>query len=272
MVVNGIRNGHWEVLGTYLFHGAFYLLAVAVGLTLLFRQEMTLRVAVGEDFLGTPEQISSRSTPAVLNPPAAPLKFSVAQVNPEFWGDQLLFTRLEADLVFSSGTRKRTRINRPLWVGPATFLRLSGFGYTPRYELTDGLGRIIESLFVKLTVFPPGISDSFSLEGFPHRVEVAIIPDAAVVDGRVFSQTLNLVHPVVSVRVSRGRIILAEKNLEIGERLEFEGLSLSFPEIRYWGEFSVVRDPGVPVLFFGFAMAIAGLIIKLRKRQTAVVS
>ncbi len=269
LMVIGLRNGRWEALGTYLFHGAFFLLALAVGLTLLFRQEMTLRVAEGEDFVGAPEQIAGRSQPAMLNPPTAPLGFRLEKVVPEFWGDQLLFTRLEADLLFDSGTRKTTRINRPLWVGPATFLRMSGFGYTPRYQVTDNQGRIVESLFVKLTVFPPGIRDSFHLESFPHRVELGITPDAAEEEGRLISRTLNLNHPVVTAQVSRGKIILAEEDLSIGEKLEFEGLSLSFPEIRYWGEFSVVRDPGVPVLFTAFTLALVGLILKLRSRPPA---
>ncbi len=269
LMVIGIRSGRWEALGTYLFHGAFFLLAFAVGLTMLFRQEMTLRVAEGEDFIGTPEQIASRSRPAVFNPPAAPLEFRLEQVAPEFWGDQLLFTQLQADLVFASGKRRRTRINRPLWVGPATFLRMSGFGYTPRYEVADSQGRVIESLFVKLTVFPPGIRDSFNLERFPHRVEMGITPDAVEEGGRLISRTLNLNRPVVSAQVSRGKIILAEEDLGLGEKLEFEGMSLSFPEIRYWGEFSVVRDPGVPVLFSAFALAIVGLLLKLRNHRPA---
>lgn len=264
----GLRSGQWQALGTYLFHGSFFLLALAVGLTMIFRQEMTLRVAEGEDFVGAPEQIASRSQPAVLNPPAAPLEFRLETVTPEFWGDQLLFTRLEADLIFPSGTRKTTRINRPLWVGPTTFLRMSGFGYTPRYELTDNQGRIVESLFVKLAVFPPGLTDNFHLETFPHKVEVEVTPDAAQNEARLVSRTLNLTHPVVSAQVSRGKIILAEKDLEIGENLNFEGLSLSFPEIRYWGEFSVVRDPGVPVLFTAFALALVGLILKLWRLRT----
>lgn len=269
LMLVGIRNGRWEALGTYLFHGAFFLLATAVGLTMLFRQDMTLRVAEGEDFVGAPDQIAARSQPAVLNPPAAPLEFRLERVTPEFWGDQLLFTRLEADLLFSSGTHKTTRINRPLWVGPATFLRMSGFGYTPRYEVGDNQGRVIESLFVKLTVFPPGTRDSFNLESFPHAIELGITPDATEEDGRLISHSLNLVHPILTARVSRGRIILAEENLALGEKLDFEGLSLSFPEIRYWGEFSVVRDPGVPVLFSAFALAIVGLLLKLRSHRPA---
>ena len=45
--------------------------------------------------------------------------------------------------------------------------------------------------------------------------------------------------------------------------MEFEGLRLGFPEIRYWGEFSTVVDPGIAPLFAGFAVGIIGLAMRL---------
>jgi hypothetical protein len=58
-------------------------------------------------------------------------------------------------------------------------------------------------------------------------------------------------------------MLLGEAVLREGESLEFEGLQLSFPEIEYWGEFAIVRDPGAPVLFLTFAVALAGLLLKI---------
>ena len=75
--------------------------------------------------------------------------FRVDDIRPEFWRGELLFTSLEADLTLASGRQATTRINRPLWQGWGTFLRLSGFGYTPRYELQDRRGQVLGSTFVK---------------------------------------------------------------------------------------------------------------------------
>ena len=52
------------------------------------------------------------------------------------------------------------------------------------------------------------------------------------------------------------------------QALEFEGLRLLFPEIRYWGEFSIVRDPGAPILFLGYLLGLVGLLIKLPAQRT----
>jgi hypothetical protein len=190
--------------------------------------------------------------------------FKVERIRPEFWGGQLLFTTLEAEIERGAGDRSRTRINRPLWVGPATFLRLSGFGYAPRYEVLDRWGAELGGAFVKMNVFPPGQRDYFVLPDYPHRIYVEILPDLAIEDGKAVTRSLNLVHPGVELRVMRGRLDLGSGLLRQGEGFEFEGLTLRFPEIRYWGEFSIVRDPGAPILFVGYLLALAGLLLKIR--------
>lgn len=261
----GIRR-RWAPLGTFLFHGAFFLVAAGFLLSMATRQESTVWVAVGERFEGQPEQYLSVAPPRALAfgaPTPAGLEFEVTAIRPAFWRDQLLFTRLEADLDFPSGPAT-TRINRPLWIGPASFLRLSGFGYAPRYELLDRDGRVLSSAFIKLNLFPPGQSDYFRLETLPHRVRVEIVPDLAFENGEPVTRSLNLVHPGFIVRVSRGKLELAHGVLAQGESLSFEGLRLRFPEVRTWGELSIVRDPGIPVLFAGYLLGLVGLALRVR--------
>ncbi|MGB5888919.1 MAG: hypothetical protein WBH75_02990, partial [Thermoanaerobaculia bacterium] len=190
--------------------------------------------------------------------------FRVEDIRPEFWRDQLLFTTLEADLELASGSSATTRINRPLWLGWATFLRLSGFGYAPRYELRDANGHVLSSSFVKLNLFPPGQRDYFSPPDYPHRIYLEVFPDHGEEDGRPVSRSLNLVNPAVAVDVYRGRLALGGALLPLGDGYTFEGLTLSIPEIRYWGEFSVVWDPGAGILFLGFVVGLLGLLLKIR--------
>jgi hypothetical protein len=251
-------------LGTYLFHGAFFLLAAGFLITLLTRQETKVRVAVGEQYVGRPDQLLSVSPPRVLGAGIPSLDFEVKHIRPEFWSDQLLFTALEAEIEQGGGKRSHTRINRPLWVGPGTFLRISGFGYAPRYEIVDRRGVVLDGAFIKMNVFPPGQRDYFVLPDHPHRVYLEVVPDVAVENGRAVTRSLNLVNPAVELQVLRGRVSLGGGLLRQGEGFEFEGLTLRFPEIRYWGEFTFVRDPGAPVLFLGYLLALAGLLLRIR--------
>jgi hypothetical protein len=67
----------------------------------------------------------------------------------------------------------------------------------------------------------------------------------------------------VDLQVMRGRVDLGRALLRQGQGYEFEGMTLHFPEIRYWGEFSVVRDPGAPILFLGYLVGLIGLLLRL---------
>jgi hypothetical protein len=257
------RPRSWDALGSFLFHGAFFFVALGFLLTLAVRQEARVWVAVGETFTGHAEQYLSQSPPKILAAGVPAPGFSVERITPAFWRDEMLFTTLEAELQLADGQQAVTRINRPLWLGWGTFLRLSGFGYAPRYQLTDRHGQAVESAFVKLDVFPPGQRDYFSPPGYPHRLYVEVFPDFAVEEGDPVTRSLNLANPAVGLSVYRGRFSLGEAVLGREASFEFEGLRLSFPEIRYWGEFSIVRDPGVPLIFLAFALGLVGLLVRL---------
>lgn len=266
----GLKH-RWAGLGTYLFHGSFFVVAAGFITTLAFREEYRIIAAVGEDFVGAPEQVVSREGSPVVTRGPPQLTFNHERLEPAFWGDQLLFTQLSSTLRFPDGSRAQTQINRPLWLGFGTFLRLSGFGYAPRFELKSTAGKVLESHFLKLNVFPPGQRDSFRPERYPHRFYLQLYPDLVEEEGQPSSRTLNLVKPGFMVRALRGRVDLGEKLLHGGdEAFVFEALELRFPEVRYWGEFRILRDPGAPVLGFGFLMALAGLGLKLRGRRVDV--
>lgn len=264
--VGGYRR-RWAALGTYLFHGAFFVLAVGFLLSLLTRQEARAWAAVGEEFRSQPDQFLSQALPAGFGAGIPDIRFRVDRIFPEFWRDQFLFTTLEADLVLPGGKRKTTRINRPLWLSFGTFLRLSGFGYAPRYELVDRDGRVIDSAYIKLNLFPPGQRDYFRLPDYPHRFYLQVYPDLDGESAVAATRTLNLVEPGIVLQVFRGRLDLGASLLLDGEGFEFEGLTLRFPEIRYWGEFSIVRNSGAPLLFLGYVVGLSGLLIRLGGRR-----
>jgi hypothetical protein len=267
--VHGVAR-RWSALGTYLFHVAFFLLAIGFLTTILFRGEEKVWVAVGEEFRGDEEQYLSRTPPRPLSLGPADVRFTVERIDAQLWRDELLFTNLASDLTLAGGEQVTTRINRPLWLGFGTFLRLSGFGYAPRYEILSG-ERVVDTAFVKMNVFPPGMRDSIRPGVLPHRIYVRMIPDLAFEDGVPFSQTLNLVNPAFETEVYRGRRALGDALLRPGETIAFEGLALRFPEVRYWGEFTILRDPGAPLIALSFLLGLGGLLLKLRGKRAEVV-
>jgi len=262
----GVRR-RWSGLGTYLFHGAFFFLAVGFGLTSLTRHETKAWVAEGERYTGAPDQQLSETSPPWFSWSSSPPGLELTRVEPVFWNDQLLFTSLEADLTLAGGRRVRTAINRPVALGAASYVRLSGFGYAPRYELLDVHGRVLDSAVVKLNVFPPGRRDMFKIAGLPHRFHVEVMPDFEAIQGEPATRSLNLVRPAVILEVTRGRLNLGRIVLTGDRSYGFEGQRIRFPEIRYWGEISIVTDPGAPLVFAAYALGLLGLGLKLPGRR-----
>ncbi len=250
-------------LGTFLFHGSFLLIAAGFALGMAVREVRLLRLAVGESYSAGADQVIRVESSRFVRSQPPPLAVTLEKISPSFWGDELLFTDLSADLVFADG-KATTRINRPLWLSWDSFLRLSGFGYAPVYELTGPKGDFLEGGVVKMNVFPPGTRDSFFFAGFPHRVWLEVLPDLAGDEGDPSTRGLALGRPGFLVRVFRGHLEVASGLLRTNQELDVEGLRLRFPAVRYWGDFSLLRDPGIPLVFLGMLLGLGGLVQKLR--------
>lgn len=50
-------------------------------------------------------------------------------------------------------------------------------------------------------------------------------------------------------------------SLPLGGHRYFLGAAVDFLEVKHWAGFSVVKDPGLPVVYFGFILCIAGLFL-----------
>jgi len=267
--IAGVK-GRWAALGTLLFHAAFFVLALGFFLSAAMRTEAQLWGAVGEPVTGAPEQVLSVTAPRAWSLGLERPAFRVDDIRVAFWRDQMLFTTLEASLTLDDGGPATTRINRPLWLGWATFLRLTGVGYALRYELRDATGALAQTSFVKLNVFPPGQRDFFRLEGYPHRIYVQVYPDLVVDADGPTTHTMNLERPGIAVRVYRGKLEVASAVLRPGEPLAFEGLVLRVPEIRYWGKLALLSDPGVPWVVLALLLGLVGLLVRLAGARAEV--
>lgn len=265
----GVRH-RWSAVGTWLFHGSFFVLAAGFVTTLAFREEFRVVVAVGEDYVGAEGQVLGREGSPLVTLGMPSVRFTHERLEPEFWRDQLLFTKLESVLALEGGERVETAINRPVWLGGATVIRLSGFGYAPRVVISSEKSGVLEDSFRRMNLFPPGQRDFVRPERLPHRFYLRLFPDLEVTDGVPSSKTLALVNPGLAVRAVRGRLELGEKLLRLDEPFAVEGFEFKVPELRYWGEFRLLRDPGAPVLGLALVMGLLGLALKLRGRREEV--
>jgi hypothetical protein len=115
----------------------------------------------------------------------------------------------------------------------------------------------MEGGFAKLLLEPAGAADGFALQRTPHRVYVASADPAP--DGA----------PRFRVAVYRGKLLLREAAVGLGEPVAFEGLALRLAEWRPWVQVELLRDPGIPLALLGAAAALAGLAVRRARRSRA---
>ena len=136
---------------------------------------------------------------------------------------------------------------------------ISGFGYSPRFVLRAGNGRVQQSAFVFMKLFPPGQEDYFRLLS-PHTFYVRYFPATEEAGGTAAR---------FGVRVARNKYIVARKDIALKELLRFDDASISFDELRTWTRLQVMRDWGEPLAMAGILIGLMGLAGLLHERYEA---
>lgn len=255
-------KGRFSSIGNLLFHSAFIFILLG-GWTGLFSSfDSSTLLMEGEEFL------TSETTQPAVN-------FKVEKITPAYWGNELLFTDLKADVRYpykggiGSGM---IRLSQALSLGGSK-VTVSGIGFAPKYLLKDKAGLDIGSGFVKMNIFPPGTEDHLQISGYPHKISVSFYPDHEVKDGKVISRSMNPVNPAYYVKVFRNKAVSYSGLLKPGEVAEYEGLRLSFPEFKYWGMFRIVKNSGFVFIWIACVLFIGGLAWRFLfyKREVAVI-
>jgi hypothetical protein len=241
-------------------HAAWLLLAVGLLASLGARDRFTLWAAVGEEFQGAPGQYLTRARPRPWSPGPRRVGFTVLEVEPAL--DQAgRLDALSVGLALAGRTERLGRW-RPVWLGGGRFLLTTGYGYAPHLEVTDPQGQVVERTIAKLALLPPGHSDHVRSDGFAHRLHFRLPEGVSRRGGQAGLADLEL-----QVDVFRGKLQVAAGRLRPGGALEFEGLTLRMPEVRYWAEFTLVDDPGLPVIALAALALLVGAGLGLASRR-----
>lgn len=248
-------KGRFSPLGNLLFHVSFLFLLCGVGISSLFRFEGSARVTEEYDFSGSIPEYSVISTAPLA--PIPNISFFVERISPKFWEGQLLFTELRADIKSQGGTGSAW-ISSPLEIDNAK-VTINSISIAPMYVLKNKEGKELDAGYVNLAVFVPGSEDHFQIPGYPHQIYVSFYPDHEIRDGQIINRSMEHRNPAYFLKIYRGKLLIFSGLIKQGEEAGFEGLRLSFPEIRYWGEFRIVKDPGfvftwTAFIFFGVGL------------------
>lgn len=103
--------------------------------------------------------------------------------------------------------------------------------------------------------------NNLQLPGTPYTLTMEFYPDMAVKGKMVYNKSSRLNNPAAKVVIREKGRQIAEKVVKRDEPLIFNGYRFSFEDIRAWTGLEVVRDPGAGILFGGFWLSLAGLMV-----------
>jgi len=112
--------------------------------------------------------------------------------------------------------------------------------------------------------------NNLQLPDTPYTLNMEFYPEMADKGKTVYNKSSQLKNPAVKVVIREKGKQVAERVIKQGEPLIFNGYRFSFGEIRSWTGLEVVRDPGAGVLFGGFWLSLAGLVILFFMRYQKV--
>jgi hypothetical protein len=140
-------------------------------------------------------------------------------------------------------------------------MNVKGFGYSLRYAMKKE-GRVLDSNFISLRLFPSGSEDYFRLLG-PHTFSV-----------RHYSgYRENGVERPLKLKIARNKDIIFTGYTALNEDVRFEDAAISFEEMRKWVEVSITRNWGELTAWAGLALACisaAMLIAQYFRRRASV--
>lgn len=250
-------RGLTSPIGNILFHFSFFFLLAGILVALLYRVDGKVFVVEGNRFDGRSESYEKLDLSSRASLPD--VSFTLDSVVPEYWGDRLLFTGLRADMTLRDGSKESAWLSKQVDIAGAG-VSINGLGYAFSYLLKDKNGKELAAGLSRLNLFMPGMEDTLTIPGYPHKFMLAYYPDARVDKGDVKNVSMNRKNPMIGLRVYRGRLPVFTGLLREREEVSFDGLKVSFPEVKYWGDFSIVKNPGFKFIWIAFAMMVIGLV------------
>jgi hypothetical protein len=186
-----------------------------------------------------------------------PWIFKLLKLHPRFSSDARGIRGIDGEFLFREGTEREKNVKistrLPFVTKDGLILWIRDFGYSFRYVFRY---RGMEGgAFIALRVFPPGNEDYFRLMASPHTYYVRYYP---ALDKRG-KKPLRL-------RIARNKDLIYDSYIDLDEDVEFEGASISFPEVRKWTVLSVSYAPWIYPVIGGLVLMIAGVLINLVKR------
>lgn len=248
-----------SLYGSIVFHISFLIMLLGAIISMWTRFTGIIILAEGQPFKGNTKEfysIPGQMQGGVLFP-----RFVLEKISPSFNDEGKLMGLNSKVRMLDSGEILNIGVNRPVKAGGFE-IHIRNFGYTPLWILKDSRGSELDGAFVNLVVGGERV-DSFRIPQGGYEVYVKFYPDFVEENGKPGTRSWYPKNPYFYITVKKGEERKFEGLLPLGKNALFDGLSLEFREVRYWGQFVIIRDEGKGIIFLSFIFSITGVAWRL---------
>jgi cytochrome c biogenesis protein ResB len=159
------------------------------------------------------------------------------------------------------------RVNRPVHIQSLVFT-LDDIGFSPRVMIREKENQKISlNSFIALKTFRTGkerqFRDFIPVSFSEQRVIVTLYPSYARI-GNLLKKTGDLPEdPLLFIELENGSgEIVASGDVAFGEKIDLEGYTFGFEELRRWASFKIVEDPGYTLVWIAMWLGIGALLLR----------
>ncbi len=254
-----LRSRH---VGSIVFHLALLIILTGIVLNGLFRFDGAFGVTEGQTVLDEPGAYL-RVEKGILNRgPAGSFALTLERIDRDHpVGDattEAAFVDVR-EIGDQEGVSGLVRINHPfIWEG-VEFHYGARTGVSPEILVLDTAGETAFRSFVRLRV---GESEGLKV----HEGSVKLPLDGMEVLLRIMDRDMIDAPATDHVAVTRSGAVLFEGDLARGDTVGVADYHITMPRVRAWCDVHVVRNPWLAMVFTGFWVGLAGLLISILPR------
>lgn len=254
------RKGKGGVWGSLGFHAGMDI--VLVGILISVITGIDGKIALTEGFpVSTPKDINWTKKANVGDFPLSELMLEKLDV--VFEGGYPVKYNSRMKGVGRDGRLKSyiVGVNKPLNLNDYSVI-FNKASFAPRFLLKKKDGELITDAVVNLLISMPGVVDSFDIPEKGLNIKAELFPDYYKENGEHKTRGRFPMNPVLFVEITKAGKMIGRGFIAKGQRVEFDGYSLEFTELRHWLELIISKDVGVPVIIIGFVAIILGLLVR----------
>ena len=253
----GIKN-RLSPVAFWIFHISFYFILLGGIITVYTEFNAYLNLAEGERFqgdIGSYNKVPHPRMPKIGRIPRADI--TVKSIVPTVVGNTP--TGVSVILADAEGRQHEVGINQPYKTDHTSFV-FHHLGVAPLFVLKDPSGKEVDGAYFKLDVLK-GKPDRFAFGNLVFKGW--FYPDYIVEKGKAGTRSQEFNNPVFVIEVTRSDRKVATGTVSKNSAFEFEGYRLELQEMPFWVRFNVIRERGLSVMYFGFALATIAVIWRL---------